>query len=140
MHNAHPDMSPEHGLRGVVVNVRGPDPAEQVQPPHRIEALPPPPGHVGRYSFKYFSLRKFLFMKPQVTNVSTHICPCLSRTDSPTTGVSSITLSRFSANPTMFSGMWILLTSSTILCNSPIITITMDTLIAPILRLSPFFL
>ena len=46
-----PDMSPEHGLRGVVVNVRGPDPAQQVQPPHRIEALPPPPGHVDRYSF-----------------------------------------------------------------------------------------
>ena len=49
-----PVMSPEHGLRGVVVNVRGPDPAKQVQPPHRIEALPPPPVHTGRYFSDHF--------------------------------------------------------------------------------------
>ena len=41
--------SPEHRLRGVVVNVRGPDPAQQVQPTQSIEALPPPPAQMGRY-------------------------------------------------------------------------------------------
>ena len=47
-------MSPEHRLRGVVVNVRGPDPAQQVQPTQSIEALPPPPAQMGRYSQRLY--------------------------------------------------------------------------------------
>ena len=44
LNNSLSPVSLEHGLGGVVVDVRVPDLAEDVEPPQHVEPLPPPPG------------------------------------------------------------------------------------------------
>ena len=44
LNNSLSPVSLEYGLGGVVVDVRVPDLAEDVEPPQHVEPLPPPPG------------------------------------------------------------------------------------------------